>query len=29
MSILGVVGSPRKGGNTELYMKLALETCET
>jgi multimeric flavodoxin WrbA len=27
MSVLGIVGSPRKGGNTELYMKLALETC--
>ncbi len=29
MSVLGIVGSPRKGGNTELYMKLAPETCES
>ncbi len=29
MSVVGIVGSPRKGGNTELYMKIALGVCQT
>jgi multimeric flavodoxin WrbA len=28
MLVLGIVGSPRKGGNTEILMKEALEVCK-
>lgn len=28
MFVIGIIGSPRKGGNTEILMKEALEVCE-
>ena len=28
MLVLGIVGSPRKGGNTEILMKQALDVCQ-
>jgi len=28
MLVLGVVGSPRKGGNTEILMREALKVCQ-